>query len=30
MTHVHPLPAEWLPVSIAPSDADHRGLRYGL
>jgi hypothetical protein len=22
MTHVHSLPAEWLPVSIAPSDAD--------
>jgi hypothetical protein len=22
MANVHPLPAEWLPVSIAPSDAD--------
>ena len=22
MTRVHSLPAEWLPVSIAPSDAD--------
>src|ERR1019366_6170328 len=22
MTHVHSLPAEWLPVSIAPIDAD--------
>jgi hypothetical protein len=22
MTHVHSLPAEWLPVSTAPSDAD--------
>jgi hypothetical protein len=22
MTHVHSLPAEWLPVSNAPSDAD--------
>ena len=22
MTHVHSVPAEWLPVTIAPSDAD--------
>lgn len=22
MAHIHTLPAEWLPVSIAPSDAD--------
>ena len=37
MTHVHSLPAEWLPISIAPSDAnlevcvmDYDGLIHAL